>query len=84
MHSEMAKVLGNAMGTFKSVDNSHAKGFIGTTLRFRVDIDVSKPLRRMIQIAGPEGHEIQIGLAYELLPNFCYLWFHRPLSEGLQ
>lgn len=71
-HKPMAEVLGNTMGKFKEMDNSHEKGFIGTNLRFMVSMDITKPLRRMINITGPTGQEIQVRLAYERLRNFCY------------
>lgn len=72
VHHRMAEVLGNAMGKFSCMDNSHEKGFLGSTLRFRVTIDITKPIRRMIQVTGPDGQEITVQLAYERLPNFCY------------
>lgn len=62
------------MGNFKSVENMYDKGSIGTSLRFRVDIDVTKPLRHVIQLSGPDGQEFQVRLAYERLPNFCYYY----------
>lgn len=71
-HPGMERVLGDAMGTFKHVDNSQEKGSVGTMLRFRATIDITKPLRRMIQITGPQGQEIQVHVAYERLPNFFY------------
>lgn len=69
-HRAMAEVLGNALGIFKDVDNSYAKGF--TNLRFIATVDIRKSLHRVINITGPGGQEIQVRLAYERLPNFCY------------
>lgn len=78
----MEEILSNAMGTFTKLDNFHSKGFIGTYLRFKVSMDVTKPLRRMINIEGLEGQEFQIHLAYERLPNFFLFLRHtRPSGE---
>lgn len=60
------------MGSFVDADNSHVKGFLGASLPFCVNIDVTQPLRRMIKILGPNNQEIIVRLAYERLPNFCY------------
>lgn len=37
-----------------------------------VKIDVTKPIRRMIQALGPHDQELPVMLKYERLPNFCY------------
>lgn len=72
MHRKMAEFLGNAIGSFVDLGYDESKAFSGTALRFRATIDITKPLRRMIQIKGPNGEELHIRLAYERLPNFCY------------
>lgn len=72
-HRDMAEVLGNAMGTFQFLDNTEEKGLCAEALRFRVRIDITKLLHRMIHITGPDGQGIRVRLAYERLPNFCYL-----------
>lgn len=41
-------------------------------MRFRVLIDITKPLRRMIKAQGPHNQEIQVRITNERLPNFCY------------
>lgn len=70
----MAKVLGDAMGIFVGVDNSHVKGFVGNPLRFKVRIDITQPLRRVIKILGQNNQEVMIRIAYERVPNFCYFY----------
>ncbi|KAL6550173.1 hypothetical protein OROMI_020661 [Orobanche minor] len=68
MHCEMAEFLGGALGDFVAMDNSSR--FVG--LRFKAKIDITKPLRRVIQAEGPKNEVITVKLAYERLPNFCY------------
>lgn len=72
LHSSMAEVLGNAMGTFLRPDVLEDKWCVGDALRFRVKIDITKPIRRMIHIKGPADQKLCVRLAYENLPNFCY------------
>ena len=45
----------------------------GEFLRVRVNMDITKPLRRFITVAGLGGQgDIRARLAYERLPTFCY------------
>ena len=65
-----AKFLGSQLGVFVDCVED-AVGGIDKSLNFRVDIDVSKPLRRGIRtIVG--GATIWIRLKYVKLPDFCY------------
>lgn len=72
MHAEMAEVLGHAMGSFLDFDSRPHKDYVGSSLRFRVAIDITKPLRRIIKALGPNQQEIESRIRYERLPNFCY------------
>ena len=45
----------------------------GNFLRVRVNMDITKPLRRFVTVAGMGGKgDIRARLAYEWLPTFCY------------
>ena len=45
----------------------------GDFLRLRVNMDITKPLRRFIIVSGTGGQpDIKVRLAYERLPTFCY------------
>ncbi|XP_022156185.1 uncharacterized protein LOC111023135 [Momordica charantia] len=73
LNKTMAIRLGNAIGNFVDVD-CNEKGFSwGASLRIRVLIDITKPLRRgiKINIDGPMGG-CWIPIQYERLPDFCY------------
>ena len=72
LHGGIAEFLGNAIGRFVKFDSSPMKGFVGSALRFRVLIDVTKPVCRMIMALGPDQKEFQVHIKYERLPNFCY------------
>lgn len=53
LHEGMAKVLGDALGSFVSMDSAPQKGYSGSVLRFRARVNVTKPLRRIISAMGP-------------------------------
>ena len=65
-----AKFLGSQIGVFVGcVDDT--LGGIDKSLNFRVDVDISKPLRRGVRtVVG--GATIWIRLRYVKLPDFCY------------
>lgn len=72
MHRKIAEFLANTIGSYVDLGYDESKKKSGSTIRFRVTIDINKPLRRMIQIMGPNGEELHIRLAYESLPNVYY------------
>lgn len=71
-HQGIGKIIGDAMGTFLSVEDESQKGSVVSSLRMRVCIDITKPLRRCMNLDGPNRQELQIRFQYERLPNFCY------------
>lgn len=72
MNATMAKKLGDAVGTFEDVDCNEDGLCWGASLRVRVRIDITKPLRRGIKINvdGPIGG-CWIPIKFEKLPDFC-------------
>lgn len=69
MNVAMARQLGNAVGTFENVDCDSMGRCWGSSLRVRIFLDISKPLRREIKlnIDGPIGG-CWIPMQYEKLP----------------
>ncbi|KAL0437463.1 UNVERIFIED_CONTAM: hypothetical protein Sradi_0454200 [Sesamum radiatum] len=45
----------------------------GSSLRIRVGLDVTTPLKRVLKIRTTSGGEHMICFSYERLPNFCYI-----------
>ncbi|OMO59710.1 reverse transcriptase [Corchorus capsularis] len=68
---EMAEKMGKKMGTLIAVDPSLDMEGWACFLRKRVEIDVTKPLRRAIPI-GKSTNGVRGRLAYERLPEFCF------------
>lgn len=73
MNRLMAIRLGNVIGCFEDVHYNEEEYCWGSSLRVRVSLDISKPLRRGVKlnIAGPMGGS-WIPLQYEGLPDCCF------------
>ncbi|KAG8386358.1 hypothetical protein BUALT_Bualt03G0140500 [Buddleja alternifolia] len=72
MTEDMASFIGNSLGQFRSVDLARNGVSGGSTLRIRVGLDVSKPLRR-VSFFRAGSNNFNISYTYERLPNFCYI-----------
>lgn len=66
--ASMASKIGNLMGTFEEAD-SRDSNRLGKFLRLKVNIDLSKPLKRGSTI-NFQGKELKVLFRYERLPNF--------------
>ncbi|XP_038710923.1 uncharacterized protein LOC120005387 [Tripterygium wilfordii] len=65
--------IGAAMGEVVRVDLDRNGYGWGEFLRVRINVHVSKPLKRVVMVSGEEGEEaIRVGIQFEQLPNFCY------------
>jgi interleukin-1 receptor-associated kinase 1 len=66
----MAKKVGNIMGVFEEIDpkDSHRTGRF---LRFKVSLDLRKPLKKGTKIKYQEKN-MWVDFKYERLPNFCF------------
>lgn len=69
----MAKRIEDAIGSFLEVDSDQDNFCWGESLRIKILIDITKPLRRGVWIKPREDQErMWINIRYERLPNFCY------------
>ncbi|KAK4394218.1 hypothetical protein Sango_1892600 [Sesamum angolense] len=57
----------------KEVDSDNSCEVWGSSVRIRVAIDITKPLKRALKIHTVLGDELMISFTYERLLNFCYL-----------
>ncbi|KAK4395316.1 hypothetical protein Sango_1685900 [Sesamum angolense] len=62
-----------ALGKLKEVDLDSNGEVWGASVRVRVAIDITKPLKRALKLRTVLGDEILVTFTYERLPNFCYL-----------
>ncbi|KAK6147594.1 hypothetical protein DH2020_018506 [Rehmannia glutinosa] len=62
---------GNFIGKFLEVQTDSTGSVIGKFLRIKVEIDIQKPLCRVIQL-DEKFQKRLIGLKYERLPDFCF------------
>lgn len=69
----MAKELGNKIGEFLEIDQDRDDLFWGESIRIKVLLDISKPLRRgfMLRAEEIEG-DCWVTIRYERLPDFCF------------
>ncbi|KAL0375750.1 UNVERIFIED_CONTAM: hypothetical protein Scaly_0692600, partial [Sesamum calycinum] len=73
MSEAMAKFIDNQLGRFVDVDLDRAGRVWGSSMRIRVSMEVSKPLKRVLKLHTTLGDEQLLSFTYERLPNFCYL-----------
>ncbi|KAL0387734.1 UNVERIFIED_CONTAM: hypothetical protein Sradi_2655200 [Sesamum radiatum] len=73
MTSEVCSFIGNKLGQLKEVDLDSNGEVWGSSIRIRVAIDTSKPLKRVLKLRTVLGDEHLVTFTYERLPNFCYL-----------
>lgn len=71
MTDDMAKLLGDTLGTYIDVKGVEDFACIGGTLRFRVRLDAYKPLCRKTNINFDDIGDREIEFSYERLPEFC-------------
>lgn len=73
MNRSVATMLGNGIGEFLEVDSNEDGDCWGPSLRIRVNIDISKPLRRGIKFCVENNpKELWVEIKYERLPDFCF------------
>ncbi|KAK6117763.1 hypothetical protein DH2020_048492 [Rehmannia glutinosa] len=67
----LCKICGQLHRLFLDVDSVTTGSVVGKFLRVRCEIDISKPLRRVVNIHF-QGKKLLISLKYECLPDFCF------------
>ncbi|KAK6158791.1 hypothetical protein DH2020_006105 [Rehmannia glutinosa] len=70
MNSTYATLLANQIGQLEILDNS-TEGLFGKFLRFKVQVDLTKPLVRGITVKL-KGKLCVLPLKYESLPTYCF------------
>ena len=67
MTRHMGQFIGNHIGVHVLTDQSRNGDIFGSILRIRVEIDITKPLRRSLLLSF-QGTKVGIDLRYEKLP----------------
>lgn len=69
---KVAMAIGSHIGNFIQVDKNNFDGKWKAFMRVRVEIDITKPLKRRMKLKKPGGEWFWINFKYERLPTFCF------------
>ncbi|MBA0575596.1 hypothetical protein Golob_025377, partial [Gossypium lobatum] len=69
----MALEVGNAIGEVLAIDWRDKDGGWTEYIRIKINIDINKPLRRVVHYIDHEGEEFVCAIRYDKLPRFCYI-----------
>ncbi|KAK4435264.1 hypothetical protein Salat_0689700 [Sesamum alatum] len=70
---EIIRYIGGSLGSWLDENHIERDVFWFETVRIRVNINISFPLKRALQLRLENGELVVIRFSYERLPNFCYL-----------
>ncbi|PPD68236.1 hypothetical protein GOBAR_DD34885 [Gossypium barbadense] len=73
MDSQTALDVGNTIGKLVAIDWKDRYAGWTKFMRLKVNINVLKPLRRVVKLVDKDRMETIGVIKYERLPNFCYL-----------
>ncbi|KAK6139565.1 hypothetical protein DH2020_026711 [Rehmannia glutinosa] len=71
MNKSFVEISGNTIGKYLGMDVDSDGYSFGRFLRIRVDLDITKPLKRVLKTTF-KNTEFVLPIKYERLPNFCY------------
>ncbi|KAL9443380.1 hypothetical protein AB3S75_016688 [Citrus x aurantiifolia] len=74
MSKEMAAELGKVIGKVEEVETDAAGECFSQFLRFRLSVDIIKPLKKIIELEQEEedADDVPMRVMYERLPDFCF------------
>ncbi|KAL2926292.1 DNA ligase 4 [Bienertia sinuspersici] len=76
------KMIGDKIGIFIKVDKLESLN-INKSMRLRVQIDVNKPLEKMIKLKMRGGNDHMVDIKYEKPPLFCFYYDKLGWDKGL-
>ncbi|TXG47986.1 hypothetical protein EZV62_027280 [Acer yangbiense] len=72
MTKEMGEFIGQLIGNLKDIDVGSTGEYFGKYMRLKMEVDVSKPLKRFLRLELEKGKESILLLRYEKLPEYCF------------
>ena len=72
INEEAGQDIGSSLGHVVEVDSKAIASDQARFLRIRIEIPLTKPLRRGAPIVSPEGDEVRVAFKYERLVGLCY------------
>nr|GLL41721.1 uncharacterized protein LOC109189671 [Ipomoea trifida] len=67
------QAIGGFIGRFVKSDERNFDGSLRVFFRIRVEVDVSKPLKKGMKFKKDNGEWFSIEFRYERLPTFCFV-----------
>ncbi|XP_031108627.1 uncharacterized protein LOC116013111 [Ipomoea triloba] len=68
-----AEMVGAFLGSFIKVDENNLDGLWKSFMRIRVQMNITKPLKRKMKVKPPGGDTFYIEFKYERLATFCFI-----------
>lgn len=74
MNKQTRQHLGSMIGSVIKVDQGEDGDYLGTFIRVRIMLDISKPLKRGLRVKVQDSDDdyLVLPLQYERLPEFCF------------
>lgn len=69
----VAATIGSTLRTFVKANKKNFEGSWKSFTRIRVQLDITKPLRRKLKMKKTGGEPFWVDFKYERLANFCFL-----------
>lgn len=69
----VAAAIGSTLGIFIKAHKKNFEGPWRSFMRIRVQLDITKPLRRRLKMKKAGGEPFWVDFKYERLANFCFL-----------
>ena len=72
MDKEIIQEIGGRIGKVQEVETNDAGECMGSFVRVRIMVNVTRPLPKRLLLKLEDGGQISLRIAYEKLPDFCF------------
>ncbi|KAK9206204.1 hypothetical protein WN943_016477 [Citrus x changshan-huyou] len=72
MDKEIIQEIGGRIGKVQEVETDDAGECMGSFVRVRIMVNVTRPLPKRLLLKLEDGGQISLRIAYEKLPDFCF------------
>ncbi|RYR46182.1 hypothetical protein Ahy_A07g031939 [Arachis hypogaea] len=68
---ELGRKIEDSFGEVLDVDIFQVRDKEHSIIKIHVNLDITKPLRRYVKLAGPKNQQLEVALKYERIGTFC-------------